>query len=78
MSAPRLIDIESLPGRLALSPAEAAKAIGCSRTFFDDHVGPHLRMARIGRRKFVPVSELARWMDEQAETAAYPRERRSW
>lgn len=66
MSAPRLLDTSALPGRLALSPDEAATAIGCSRTFFDEHVGPGLRMVRVGRRKFVPVGELQRWLDDNA------------
>ena len=55
--------------RLALSPDEAAAALGCSRTFFDEHVAPALRMARAGRRRFVPVRELERWLDEHATRA---------
>lgn len=75
MSAPRLLDADALPGRLALSPEEAAAAIGCSRSFFDEQVGPHLRMARIGRRRFIPVAELVRWLDANAEAALEPRRR---
>jgi len=52
--------------RLALSPEEAAQAIGCSRDFFDEHVMPELRVARRGRRRFVPVAELQRWLNENA------------
>ena len=26
-----------------LTPGEAAQAIGCSRDFFDEHIGPELR-----------------------------------
>jgi excisionase family DNA binding protein len=55
--------------RLALSPDEAAEAIGCSRDFFDEHVKPELRMVRRGRRRFVPVSELERWLTEEATSA---------
>ena len=55
--------------RLALSPDEAAAALGCSRTFFDEHVAAGLRMARVGRRRFVPVRELERWLDGQAARA---------
>jgi hypothetical protein len=29
--------------RLALTPSEAAQALGCSRDFFDEHIGPELR-----------------------------------
>lgn len=56
----------SLP-RLALSPDEAASAIGCSRDFLDEHVAPELRWVRRGRRKFVAVAELERWLAESAE-----------
>ena len=69
MSAPRLLDAAALPGRLALSPDEAAAAIGCSRTFFDEQVMPELRVTRIGRRRFIAVRELDRWLDESASRA---------
>jgi hypothetical protein len=52
--------------RLALSPDEASAAIGCSRTFFDEQVSPELRWVRRGRRKFVSVRELERWLEESA------------
>lgn len=52
--------------RLALSPAEAAAAIGCSRDFFDEHVLPDLRVVRRGRRVFVAVAELERWLAREA------------
>jgi hypothetical protein len=55
--------------RLALSPDEAAGAIGCSRDFLDEHVGPELRWVRRGRLKFVAVAELEQWLArEQALT----------
>jgi len=52
--------------RLALSPDEAAAAVGVSRDFFDEHVAPELRIVRRGRRKLIPVRELNRWLDESA------------
>jgi excisionase family DNA binding protein len=52
--------------RLALSPSEAAEAIGVSRDFFDEHVRPELRIVRRGRRVLVPVRELERWLDREA------------
>ena len=30
------------PPRLALTPNEAAQSLGCSRDFFDEHIGPDL------------------------------------
>ena len=36
--------------RLALTPTDAAEALGCSRDFFDKHIAPELRrMARVAR-----------------------------
>lgn len=54
------------PIRLALSPDEAAAAIGVSRDFLDEHLADELRWIRRGRRKFVAVRELERWLDESA------------
>jgi hypothetical protein len=34
--------------RLALTPAEAARAVGCNRHFFDKHIGPELRRVGAG------------------------------
>ncbi len=52
--------------RLALSPDEAAAALGVSRDYFDDHIGPELRIVRRGRRKLVPVREIESWLDREA------------
>lgn len=52
--------------RLALSPDEAAAAVGVSRDFFDEHVAPELRIVRRGRRRLVPMKELERWLEESA------------
>lgn len=57
--------------RLALSPDEAAAALGVSRDYLDEHIGPELRWVRRGRRKFVSVAELQRWL-EGAATATLP------
>lgn len=53
--------------RLALSPEEAAESIGCSRTYFDEQIAHELRWVRRGRRKFVAVRELERWLVESGE-----------
>lgn len=55
--------------RIALDPAEAAEAIGVSRAFFYENVLAELRIVRRGRRRLVPVRELERWIDENAERA---------
>lgn len=52
--------------RLALSPAEAAVALGVSRDYFDEHIACELRIVRRGRRKLVAVKELERWLEREA------------
>lgn len=52
---------------MALSPDEAASALGVSRDYLDEHVSHELRWVRRGRRKFVAVKELERWLDAAAE-----------
>jgi hypothetical protein len=56
----------SIP-RIALTPAEAAAAIGVGPDFFDAYVAPDLRLIRRGRKRLVPVAELERWAAENAE-----------
>ncbi len=65
MSARPTAAREAVP-RLALTPVEAAAAIGCSRDFFDEHVKPELRLVRRGRLVLVPVRELERWLESSA------------
>lgn len=55
----------SIP-RIALTPPEAAAAIGVGPDFFDANVAPELRLIRRGRKRLVPVSELERWTSENA------------
>ena len=55
--------------RLAYTRSQAAEALGVSRDFLDEHVGPELRWIRRGRRKLVAVAELERWLaDSGART----------
>jgi excisionase family DNA binding protein len=58
--------LEVVP-RLALSPSEAAEAIGVSRRHFFEHVLPQLRVVRSGRRRLIPVHQLESWLEENAE-----------
>lgn len=53
--------------RVALTPIEAAAAIGCGEDFFTEHVRPELRVIRRGRKVLVPLVELERWAVENAE-----------
>ena len=52
--------------RIALTPPEAAAAIGVGPDFFDENVAPELRLIRRGRKRLIPVSELERWVAESA------------
>jgi hypothetical protein len=54
---------------LAVSREEASNLIGISLDTFEEHVLPHLRVCKIGRRVVVPVKELGRWLD--ANSAVY-------
>jgi excisionase family DNA binding protein len=52
--------------RIALTPREAAAALGVGRTYFYAHVMPELRVIRLGRKTLIPVRELERWTDRAA------------
>ena len=55
------------PGpRLAYSKPEAAAALGISINSFERHVQPELRLVRRGKLRLFPVSELERWLRENA------------
>jgi hypothetical protein len=41
--------------------------MGVGPTFFDQEIAPELRLIRRGRKRLVPVAELQRWADENAE-----------
>ncbi len=58
----------SIP-RIALTPPEAAAAIGVGPDFFEENVAPELRLIRRGRKRLVPVTELERWIADNAEYA---------
>jgi|tagenome__1003787_1003787.scaffolds.fasta_scaffold20979779_2 hypothetical protein len=53
--------------RVALTREEAAAALGMGLTSFETHVQPHVRMIRRGKLRLVPLSELERWAESNAE-----------
>lgn len=53
--------------RLALTRREAAEAIGMSVDSFERHVQPELRLVRRGSLRLVPIAELERWLERNAE-----------
>lgn len=58
--------VEPVP-QIALTQQEACTSLGCSEEFFAEHVRPHLRAVRRGRKRLFPVDELRRTVDEMAE-----------
>jgi hypothetical protein len=53
--------------RLALTRQEAAASIGVSLDSFERYVQPHVRLVRRGKLRIVPVAELKRWLEDNAE-----------
>lgn len=53
--------------RLAVSRVEAAEALGVSVDFLEEHVLHELRIVRRGRRRLIPLAELSRWMEVNAQ-----------
>jgi len=61
-----------MSSRLALSKSEAAAALGVSIDFLEQHIMGELRVVRRGRRRLIPVGELERWLDANADLAIPP------
>jgi hypothetical protein len=55
--------------RLALSKSGAAKALGVSVDFLEEHVLRELRIVRRCRRRLIPIRELERWLAHSAALA---------
>jgi hypothetical protein len=54
--------------RLAVTRAEAARALGMSVNSFERHVQPELRIVRRGKLRLIPVREIERWLEINAES----------
>jgi excisionase family DNA binding protein len=52
--------------RLALSVSEACESLGVGWDLFHERIEPELKAVRLGRRKLYPVSELERWLADNA------------
>src|SRR4051812_42930230 len=59
--------------RLGVTREEAAASLSMSLDSFERHVQPSLRMVRVGRMRIVPISEIQRWLDANAEATIAPR-----
>ena len=60
------VALEAPIPRVALTPPEAAAALGVGVTFFDAEVAPELRCIRRGRKRLFALAELQRWATENA------------
>jgi hypothetical protein len=56
----------ALRGRMRRIGFYAPQALGLSDDFFREHIAGELRWVRRGRKKLVAVTELQRWLDENA------------
>jgi excisionase family DNA binding protein len=52
---------------VAVNTTQAAAMMSVSRDTFRERIEPELRIVRLGARKLIPVAELERWTDENAE-----------
>jgi hypothetical protein len=52
--------------RVALTPAEAAAALGCSQEFFRENVDAELPWVRRGRKRFVGTAVLEQWIRDNS------------
>lgn len=50
-----------------MTRAEAAHSLGVSINSFERHVQLELRIVRRGKLRLIPVSEIERWLEENAE-----------
>ena len=62
-----LVQADMAVPRLALTRAEAAAALGISLDSFERHIQPELRLLRRGSLRLVPVRELERFLEQNAE-----------
>ena len=53
--------------RLAYTVGEACEVMGVSWDYWAEHIAPEVRIVRRGRRKLVPVAELERWLEANAQ-----------
>jgi excisionase family DNA binding protein len=61
-----MADTAPIP-RTALTREEAAASLGMSLDSFERWVQPSIRLVRLGRLRLVPVTELDRWLSDNAQ-----------
>jgi hypothetical protein len=53
--------------RRTLTKAHAAASLDVSIDFFEEHIQPDLKVIYKGRKVLIPIAELQRWTENQAE-----------
>ena len=53
--------------RVSLTRQEVAYSLGVSLSFFAEHVQPQLKIVRRGSVRLVPLRELERWLEREAQ-----------
>jgi excisionase family DNA binding protein len=66
------MDMQHSVPRTALTRREAAQSLGVGLTTFKEQVQPDLRIVRRGKVRLIPVAELERWLEENAERVIEP------
>jgi hypothetical protein len=60
---------------VAVAREDAARALGMSLDSFERHVQPEIKLIRRGKLRLVPVGELQRWAERNAEPVLAPGKR---
>jgi excisionase family DNA binding protein len=68
MARPPLRLPEGEAVRLALTRREAAEALGISVNSFERYVQPEVKVVRRGSLRLIPISDLERWLEENASS----------
>jgi excisionase family DNA binding protein len=53
--------------RIALTIPEASASLGVGVDFFNENIRPELRVVRRGSKRLIPVAELQRWCEQNAQ-----------
>lgn len=62
-----MVNAENIPRVTLKVPAEAARSLGVSVDFFNEHVRHELKLIRRGSLVLAPMTELQTWATENAE-----------
>lgn len=55
--------------QMAMNKTSAARALGVSVEFFDEHIAGEIKCVRRGRRRLYATKDLAQWLEDNGEKA---------